>query len=58
MQNAYNQQISPYYNLWNSQQSYNSPWLQNLMQMAQGSQPQTYDKSWLGSLLDIFGGII
>jgi hypothetical protein len=56
MQNAYNQEISPFYNLWNSMQSYNSPWLQNMMQMAQGSQPQTYDKSGFGSMLDsIFG---
>jgi len=45
MQNAYNQQISPYYNLWNSMQSYNSPWLQNFMQMAQSSQPTTYNES-------------
>ena len=44
MQNAYNQEISPYYNLWNSQQEYNSPWLQNLMQLAQSSQPQTYNQ--------------
>lgn len=52
MQNAYNQQISPYYNMWNSQQDYNSPWLQNNMQLAQYSNPATYDPSFITQFLD------
>lgn len=52
MQGAYNQEISPYYSLWNSLQEYNSPWLQNALQMAQSSQPQQYNKSAFGNIWD------
>lgn len=52
MNNAYNQEISPFYNLWNSQQDYNSPWLQNFLQLAQSSQPSTYNQSGMSQGLD------
>ena len=53
MQGAYNQQYAPLYDMWNQLQSYNSPWLQNYMQMAQGSQPQQYNQSFLSQLLGL-----
>jgi len=54
MQGAYNQQISPYYNLWNTQQDYNSPWLSSILGTATagyGAQPQTYNPSFFSQLL-------
>jgi hypothetical protein len=52
MQNAYQNEISPYYGLWNSMQDYNSPWLQNALQLASQSQPQQYNKSAFGNIWD------
>ncbi len=59
MQNAQNAEISPYYSLWNSTQPYNSPWLQAIMGYSgafNGSAPQTYNQSLLGSILGLIPG--
>ena len=58
MQGAMNQEISPYYNLWNSLQSYNSPWLNNMMQLAQSSQPQQYQQSGMSQFLSGIGSFL
>lgn len=58
MQNAYNQEINPFYNLWNSQQPYNSPWLQNALMLAQSSQPQQYQPSGLSQGFDAITSLL